>query len=69
MPNEIGMWAITLREHAGLLEKAADDFEGFIGTDHENHAENLREAARQFREDATEYENLQLKGPQASGRI
>tara|TARA_R110000737_G_scaffold25188_1_gene43862 strand:- start:405 stop:593 length:189 start_codon:yes stop_codon:yes gene_type:complete len=52
---EIGIWAITLREHAGLLEKAADDFEAFSGTDTEEHAENLRDAARQFREDAAEY--------------
>ena len=52
---EIGIWAVTLREHAGLLEKAAQDFENFGGTDSDGHAERLRDAARQFREDATEY--------------
>ena len=55
MANEIGMWAITLREHAGQMEKAADDFEAFGGTDSDDHASSLRNAARQFREDAKEY--------------
>lgn len=55
---EIGIWAVKLREHAGLLEKAAEDFEAFIGTDSEEHAERLRDAAKQFREDADEYVRL-----------
>jgi hypothetical protein len=58
---KIGIWAVTLRDHAGLLEKAADDFENFVGTDSGEHAESLRDAARQFREDATEYVKMHSK--------
>jgi F0F1-type ATP synthase membrane subunit b/b' len=44
-----------LLKHATNLRAAADFFEDFMGTDAEDHCENLREAADQFCEDANEY--------------
>ena len=49
-------WSKVLRAHANNLERAAKAFEEFCGTDSEEHAENLQDAAVQFRKDATEYE-------------
>ena len=57
MANKIGTWAITLREHAGQMEKAANDFVAFGGTDNDDHAYQLRNSAQQFRDDAKEYVN------------
>lgn len=48
-------WVVELRASAGELEKAAKLFEDFHGADDEDHAEQLREIAKQFRKDADEY--------------
>ncbi len=49
-------WAEILRKHAAAIDAAIQDFERFVGTDAEEHTENLSAAAQQFREDADEYE-------------
>lgn len=54
---EMTVYPEQLRLHATALEAAADFFvKDFLGTEADEHAEKLREAARQFREDAAEYE-------------
>ena len=50
----------ALRGFALCLETAASYFEDFNGTDSEDHAEALRNAAKQFREDADEYEAYKI---------
>lgn len=51
-------WVTDLRACAVEIEKAAQVFEAFMGTDSDEHVENLRDAARQLREDASEYQNF-----------
>lgn len=47
-----------LREHADALDAASAFFTDFMGTDCEDHAESIADIARQFREDAKEYEAM-----------
>lgn len=51
-------WAEKLRQHANALTEAATFFRTFNGTDVEEHADALDDAAQAFKDDADEYEQF-----------
>ena len=51
-------WPSELRKHAVNLDAAVAALKAFCGTDEDEHVEALEDAAKQLREDASEYEKF-----------
>lgn len=51
-------WPERLREAADHMDEISVLFAEFKGTDQEEHLQNLYDAAKQFRDDAVEYEEV-----------